>query len=105
MQGTIEVNGTTTRQMDRAAESRRAQAIKRLKAKSDFRIHLVTYVAVNALLVLVWAVTSSGYFWPIWPMAGWGIGVVLHGYTVYWGRSFTEAQIQREMESLGPSAG
>jgi uncharacterized ion transporter superfamily protein YfcC len=90
----------STTELDSTTESRRDQAIKRLKAKNDFRVHLVVYLAVNAMLVLVWAVTSMGYFWPIWPMAGWGIGLVIHGYTVYWGSVFTEEQIQREMKSL-----
>ena len=31
-----------------------------------------------ALLWLVWLVTGAGYPWPIWPMLGWGIGVVGH---------------------------
>lgn len=35
-----------------------------------------TYLAVMALLWLVWLVTGAGYPWPIWPMLGWGIGVV-----------------------------
>jgi 2TM domain len=92
MQSATEVGTSTT--------SRREQAIKRLKAKNDFKVHLVVYLTVNTMLVLVWFLTSSGYFWPIWPMAGWGIGVVMHGYSVYWGAVFTEQQIQREMESL-----
>jgi hypothetical protein len=30
------------------------------------------------LLVLIWAVTSpGGYFWPIWPMMGWGVALLL----------------------------
>ena len=28
------------------------------------------------LLVAIWALTGAGYFWPIWPMLGWGIGVL-----------------------------
>ena len=92
MQSTTELNTSTA--------SRREQAIKRLKAKSEFKVHLVVYLTVNAMVVLVWALTSSGYFWPIWPIAGWGIGVVMHGYTVYWGSVFTEEQIEREMKSL-----
>ena len=35
-----------------------------------------TYLAVMALLWLIWLVTGAGYPWPIWPMLGWGIGVV-----------------------------
>ena len=34
-----------------------------------------TYLAVMALLWLIWLVTGANYPWPIWPMLGWGIGV------------------------------
>jgi hypothetical protein len=37
-----------------------------------------TYLAVMALLWLVWLFTGAGYPWPIWPMLGWGIGVAGH---------------------------
>jgi hypothetical protein len=40
---------------------------------------LVPYVAVNLLLVGIWAATGAGYFWPIWPILGWGIGLLPHG--------------------------
>jgi hypothetical protein len=46
----------------------------------DFRRHLLSYVLVMALLVAIWLLTSpGGYFWPAWPMLGWGIGVASHG--------------------------
>ena len=38
--------------------------------------HERAYVATMLLLVAIWALTGAGYFWPIWPMLGWGIGVV-----------------------------
>ena len=79
-------------------ESRRESAIKRVRAKSDFRNHLVVYVVVNALLVAIWVATGAGYFWPVWPMAGWGVGIVLHAWTVYFQRPITEEDIQHEME-------
>jgi hypothetical protein len=31
------------------------------------------YLAVNLMLVLIWAGTGMGYFWPIWPILGWGL--------------------------------
>jgi hypothetical protein len=37
--------------------------------------HVTTYLAVIAVLWLVWLVTGAGYPWPVWPMLGWGIGV------------------------------
>jgi len=44
----------------------------------DFRRHLVVYFVTNAVLWLIWLVTGQGYAWPVWPMAGWGIGVLFH---------------------------
>ena len=40
--------------------------------------HVKTYLAVIALLWLIWLVTGAGYPWPIWPMLGWGVGVIGH---------------------------
>jgi Domain of unknown function (DUF1707)/2TM domain len=37
-----------------------------------------TYLAVMALLWVIWLITGAGYPWPVWPMLGWGIGVAGH---------------------------
>ncbi len=79
-------------------ETRREAAVQRVKGKRDFRTHALVYVVVNALLVVIWAFSGGGYFWPIWPMAGWGIGLVLHAWMVYFQRPITEDDVQREMD-------
>ena len=83
-------------------EERRAMAIRRIKAKDEFRVHLIVFLCVNAMLALVWALTSQGkfFFWPIIPMAFWGIGLVMHGYTAYRQNVYTEDQIQQEMKGI-----
>jgi fatty acid desaturase len=48
------------------------------RASDDFRAHLRVFVAVQVLLVTIWALTGMGYFWPVWPFLGWGIGVLSH---------------------------
>jgi Domain of unknown function (DUF1707)/2TM domain len=45
-----------------------------------------TYLAVMALLWLIWLVTGAGYPWPIWPTLGWGIGVAGHLGRTWTGR-------------------
>ena len=82
-------------------DDRREAAIRRLQAKREFRRHLVIYATVNGLLVVIWSVTWPDYFWPVWPMAGWGIALALHGWRVYGERPISEAEIQREMEKDG----
>lgn len=79
-------------------DQRHTDALKRLKAKRDFRNHLAAYVIVNAMLVVVWVLAGGGYFWPGWVLAGWGIGVAFNAYGVYLERPITEADIQREMD-------
>ena len=82
-------------------DERRAAAIRRLKAKRGFAIHAAVFVAVNILLVVVWASTGARYFWPIWPFLGWGIAVALHGWSVYFRAPISEEDIRREMEKGG----
>jgi hypothetical protein len=78
----------------------REAAKESLKKKAEFRTHVLAYVLVNAFLVVIWAVTSSGYFWPIFPIAGWGIGLALHGWDTYRVQVPTEDDIRREMDRL-----
>ena len=28
------------------------------------------------MLIVIWAATGAGYFWPIWPILGWGLGLL-----------------------------
>jgi class 3 adenylate cyclase len=46
--------------------------------ETSIRIHLTIYLLVNLMLIGIWAASGGGYFWPIWPMLGWGIGVGSH---------------------------
>ena len=83
-------------------EELRQRAVRRLRKKAEFRSHLTSYVLVNALLVGIWAITGQGYFWPIWPILGWGVGIGFHAWETYGQRSQgpSEDQIRREMDRL-----
>jgi len=81
--------------------SQREAARRRLHARRDFASHLVAYLVVNGFLVVVWAFTGAGYFWPIWIICGWGIGLILHAWDTFWRRPVTEADIDAEMRRHG----
>lgn len=54
------------------------------QANRVFIEHARSYVLVNALLVAIWTLTMfGGYFWPMWPMLGWGIGLVAHAMATF----------------------
>lgn len=78
----------------------RAQAVTRLERTRDFRVHLSIYLAVNTMLVAIWAATTGGLFWPIFPMFGWGIGVGANAWVVYGRKTLTEDEIRREIQRL-----
>ena len=80
-------------------EEQRREAIQRIQAKRAFWLHFATYLAVNALLVVIWAMTSPAYFWPIWPILGWGIAIVANAVRVYVRPSeISEERIDREVQ-------
>jgi hypothetical protein len=82
----------------------RERAIKRLKKRRDFSAHLLVYFMVNVFLVTIWALTDvQGFFWPVFPIVGWGIGVVMNAWDVFHDEEFGEEQIRREMERLDRS--
>ena len=91
-----------TEQLVRDTEmSLHERAVQRLKKRRDFHAHLLVYALVNSCLVVTWAVTSGhGFFWPVFPIAFWGIGLVMNAWDVYQPDVFDDADINREMERL-----
>jgi hypothetical protein len=79
------------------ATAEREQVRKRLQDRRDFGSHLVVFVVVNAFLIAAWATTGSGYFWPAWVLASWGIGLVLHAWETFVHRPVTEADVDAEL--------
>ena len=79
----------------------RERAIERLKKRRELAAHALVYLLVNGFLVVVWAMASPDViFWPMFPMAAWGIGLVMHVWDVYRGDELAEEQIRAEMDRL-----
>lgn len=76
-----------------------SRALKRLKAKRDLGGHVVLYVAVNLMLVVVWWVSGAGFFWPVFPLLGWGIGLAYNVWEVMSPNPGQDA-IRAEMDRL-----
>ena len=70
------------------------------KAKVEFRIHMYVFIVVMGLLAFIDLSKSPEDIWFIWPLLGWGIGVIVHGLTVYYGSgkpNLKERMIEKEM--------
>jgi hypothetical protein len=79
----------------------REMAITQLRKKRDLQAHLLAFVLVNLLLNGIWLITNpGGFYWPMFPLLGWGIGVAFHAWDVYAPEKPPEDRIRREMERL-----
>jgi len=88
-----------TRQM--SEEEIYEEASRRIKAKKGFYGSLATYIVVNAVLVIIWALSGQGYMWFLWPLGIWGIFVLGHFLRVFVFESKSDrGAIEKEMEKI-----
>ena len=104
------------------------QARKQARKEKEFYGHLASYLVVNAFFAAVNLLTDPGSIWFIFPMLGWGVGLVSHAASVFglpglghsWeerrvraltGQDATEAQMDRlrllldeELDSRAPAS-
>jgi DUF1707 SHOCT-like domain/2TM domain len=59
------------------------QGVRRSPVRAWLRAHLGAFVILNSGLVAIWAAAGFGYFWPVWPLIGWGMVIAGHGYAAH----------------------
>lgn len=75
--------------------------------RASFKRHLAIYVVINLFIWVLWYFTRGRFDfdasygllpWPVWPMSGWGIGLMFHfiGAYVYTG----DRMVEREYEKI-----
>ena len=77
-------------------------ASKRVEEKKGFYTHFALYIGVNIMLVIIWSVTGAGFPWFVFPLGGWGIGILFHFLGVFvfsrpsnWERREIEKEVER----------
>ena len=83
------------------------EAKKRVKAKRDFYNHLGAYLAVNAILIVIWALSDADLgtanMWFLWPLCIWGAFVLIHFLQVFIFKASAreeKAAIDKEIEKI-----
>ena len=82
-----------------------ARAERRVRRKMGFLIHAFVFIAVNAGLYAINAMTGEPR-WAHFPLFGWGLGLAIHGL-VTWialqGEGVRRGMLVREIDSLRQS--
>ena len=88
-------------------EEIRRVATDRVKARKGFFSHLTVYVLVNLMLVAIWYFTGAHYFWPMWVMLFWGIGVIVNAIAVFarHDTGWEKREIEKEVAKIKKSSG
>lgn len=80
------------------------KAKKKIEARIGFFIHLTVYCLVNLFLITRNLLLGHETIWSIYPLAGWGLGLFMHGLAVFtFSRLETikERMIQKEISKQG----
>ena len=93
----VDVREETAAGSPSATDSDWEQARSRVERKHRLRSDAVAYVVINVALVITWAATGFGDFWPGWVMGIWGVFLVLDAWNVYYRPSVTDDDIAREL--------
>lgn len=86
----------STEEIDRLAR-------KRAGAKMGWYIHATVFVLVNLALLAMSQYGFGTRNWSVKPVLGWGLGLVLHGISVFvlgGGSGLRERMVQRERKRL-----
>lgn len=85
--------------MEEQFEKQYMRAKLRVQKIKEFYIHLITYGIVNIFLIVNNLIIDPNDLWFIFPLLGWGIGVVFHAFNVY-GRNFSKGWERRKISEL-----
>jgi hypothetical protein len=71
-----------------------------LEKRRHFRAEIISAIGVDLLMVVIWAATGAGYFWPGWVIGASALGLAATGYHVYGRQPISQADIDREIARL-----
>lgn len=63
--------------------SKNPMQIERFERRVSFFIHLIIYILTNTALIYINLHYNPDYFWAIYPIMGWGIGLFYHFFFIF----------------------
>jgi 2TM domain len=77
------------------------QAALQMQRWRDFGSQVLAYVIGSIVFIIIWAVQGKGFFWPIYPLLVWGLGVSVQHFTVVIRGQITDEDVRRALNRNG----
>jgi hypothetical protein len=78
----------------------REREARQILKRRAFYVHLAVFVAVQAVIFGIWLMVGGGFPWFLFPLMGWGIGLVAHGATAFLLSHPDDIVLQREQKRM-----
>jgi len=88
--------------IENTSEERYKRALAKVKKMKNFYIHLTIYLIF--VVVFIWMNFGSGGFpWALFPIVGWGMGILGHAsdtfdHKLFFGRAWQDRKIREIMD-------
>jgi hypothetical protein len=80
------------------------EARKRVKKLKSFYSNFGSWIVFSIFFIFLNVFTSSGFFWAIFPILGWGIGVAFQAFDVFgvpgFGKNWEEEAFKKEIDRI-----
>ncbi len=83
----VGISSATLHQAEKAwllkQKTNQLKSIQRSRRQMGFKLHLIPYLIISIFLIFLNLKTTPRYYWSVFPISGWGLGVIIHGVCIY----------------------
>ena len=77
------------------------QAAIQIQRWRDFGRQVFAYTIGNIVFIVIWAAQGKGFFWPMYPLLVWGLGLSVQHFNVVIRGQITDEDVQRKLKRIG----
>ena len=77
------------------------QAALQIQRWRDFVSQVFAYAIGNIAFMVIWAAQGKGFFWPMYPLLVWGLGLSAQHFNVVIHGQITDEEVRRKLNRNG----
>lgn len=77
------------------------QAALQIQRWRDFGNQVFAYGSGSVVFIVIWAAQGRGFFWPVYPLLVWGLGLSVQHFTMVIRGQITDAEVRRKLNKNG----